>query len=118
IALRQQQPVVPRVLEAGLHSSRYGLWWCALTEGFLAEQVHPRRQQRDIDRQQRLLPDVVFAQERPAAVGLHAGGEDTDGRRFSGPVGAEQAIDLARTDFERDARQRHDLELLLLLAPG
>src|ERR1035437_9137060 len=53
MALRQQQPVVPRVLEAGLHSSRHGLWWRALTEGFLAEQVHPRRQQRDIDRQQR-----------------------------------------------------------------
>ena len=59
-----------------------------------------------------LLPHVVLADEGAAGGRADARGEDADGSGFAGAVGAEQAEDLARADFERDAVQGDHLEFL------
>jgi hypothetical protein len=60
------------------------------------------------------LPDVVFADERLAAGGAHARGQDADGRGLSGAVRSQEAEDFSRSDVERNAVEGYDVGLGLL----
>ncbi len=61
-----------------------------------------------------ILPDFVLADPCLAAGGLHARGENSDGRGFARAVGTEQTKDFAGGDVEREAVERDNFRLGLL----
>ena len=73
------------------------------------EPVEVELLRRQPDRLPRLavVADRVVAEDLDRAAGrLRQPGRAVDQRRLAGPVGAEQAEELARLDLERDAAQR------------
>ncbi len=95
---------------------------CAMEEQYFASRkreikiralLHHADQPLDRDL---LLPHIVLANPRLAAGWPHARRENSDRRRFARAVWSEQAENFPGQDFERNAVQRNDLRLGLLVS--
>jgi hypothetical protein len=62
---------------------------------------------------ERLIEDVEPGNDGLAGGGRHVARQDAHGRGLAGPVGAEEAEDLALVDAERDVVDRGDAAVLL-----